>query len=145
MRLRTLFAALLTVGVAGSLVGCGSRAADDRLTTVPVSGTVHFKGKPIPGALVTLHPKTPLEGNAPTPRATVGPDGKFEVTTYLSRDGAPQGDYTVTVHWYKPVVKQGELVAGPNVIPPRYQRPQTSDLSVSVRADTAQLNPIVLR
>jgi hypothetical protein len=137
--------AALTVAFAGSLVGCGKGDTDGRLATVPVSGTVHFKGKPIPGALVTLHAKTPLEENAPAPRATVGPDGKFELTTYLTRDGAPQGDYAVTVHWYKPVLKQGELVPGPNALPKRYQQPQTTDVSVSIRADTAQLNPIVLR
>lgn len=122
--------------------GCGETTAK-RAETFPVEGAITFKGQPISGAFVALHPKSPRP-DVPPPRASVGPDGSIKVSTYDAGDGAPEGEYVLTVEWYK-LVKQGaDVVAGPNVIPPKYASPKTSDLVVSVAAKPNKLPPIKL-
>ena len=91
----------------------------------PVVGAIQFRGQPADGAFVSLHPKNATEG-VPNPRATVAKDGSFVVSTYDGNDGAPEGDYVVTVQWYKPVRQGNDLVGGPNVLPPKYASPRTS-------------------
>jgi hypothetical protein len=112
-------------------VGCGGDAAADRVPTFPVQGSITFRGQPMPGAVVTLHPKTPAEG-VPAPRAQVDKDGSLKVSTYDGGDGAPAGEYVVTVQWYRLVGSGGDVVAGPNVIPPKYTAAGSSDLIVRV-------------
>jgi hypothetical protein len=123
-------------------VGCGK--ADNRVPVHRVLGTIQFQGKPIVGAFVSLHPKTRLEG-VPGPRATVAPDGWFAVSTYDGGDGAPEGDYVLTVRWYKPVRQGNDLVGGPNILPAKYASPRTSDVRVTVAAGENRLKPIQLR
>jgi hypothetical protein len=114
-------------------IGCGSGggSAADRVPVFPVEGSITLKGQPMPGAIVTLHPKTPID-KVPSPRAQVDRDGRLKVTTYNGGDGAPAGEYTVTVQWYKLVKTGGDLIAGPNVVPPKYGQPRSSDLVVNV-------------
>src|SRR5439155_1310480 len=66
-----------------------------------VHGKVFFEGQPIPGALVILHPLKDPGGKTAKPRALAGPDGSFQVFTEVADDGAPPGDYAVTVVWKK--------------------------------------------
>lgn len=122
--------------------GCGE-AAPERVATYPVEATVTFRGAPIPGAFLTLHPKQPLP-EVPPPRASVAADGALKVSTYNSGDGAPAGEYIVTVEWYKPIKNGPDVVPGPNVLPRKYASPQTSGLSVTVAADVNRLPPIEL-
>lgn len=114
-----------------TMVGC-SEAPPDRTPVFPVKGSITFKGQPISGALVALHPQTPIAGT-PNPRANVGKDGAFEVSTYVTADGAPEGEYVLTVLWYKPIKQGTDVISGPNVIPAKYANPNTSDLKVSVK------------
>ena len=131
-------AALMLMGA-----GC-SRGDKNRLAVHPVQGAIQFRGQPIEGAFVTLHPKNETEG-LPTPRATVAKDGSFVVTTYDGNDGAPEGDYVVTVQWYRPVRQGNDLVGGPNVLPAKYASAQTSDVRIRVAAGENHLHPIQLR
>lgn len=123
-------------------VGCGE-AKPARTPVFPIKGTITFKGQPMPGALVALHPKTPVAGT-PSPRANVTKDGAFEVSTYDGGDGAPAGDYTLTVLWYKQVKNGSDIIAGPNVIPQKYAKAETSDLNISVKEGVNELPPITL-
>jgi hypothetical protein len=84
------------------MVSCGS----DRKPCYPVRGEV-FVGKgnrrvPATGAMVTFHPNDATSGDAPRPHGQVGEDGAFVVTTYVKDDGAPAGDYTITINWTPP-------------------------------------------
>lgn len=116
-----------------TLAGC-AEAKPDRAAVFPAKGTITLKGEPTHGAILALHPKTPLPAGVPSPRANVGKDGSFAVSTYDSGDGAPEGEYVVTVTWYK-LIKNGEdSKIGPNVIPPKYGDPNTSDLIVKIAA-----------
>jgi hypothetical protein len=139
--------ALVTASVillAMILVGCG-RSGPSRVATVPVRGSISFQGQPIGGAFVALHPKAPRDFEAPTATAVVQPDGKFAVTTYDAGDGAPEGDYVVTVQWRKAIKSGGEFVPGPNLLPAKYGQPETSDVTVHIAAHVAELPPITLK
>ena len=114
-----------------ALAGCGE-AKPQRATVFPAKGTITLKGQPAHGAIISLHPKTPLPNGAPAPRANVDKDGSFAISTYDSGDGAPEGEYVLTVVWNK-LIKNGEDVRiGPNVIPPKYGSPNSSDLAVKI-------------
>lgn len=125
------------------LFGC-SRGDANRVAVHPVQGAIQFRGQPMEGAFVSLHTKSGNNG-IPTPRATVAKDGTFTVTTYDGNDGAPEGDYVVTVQWYRPVRVGNDLVGGPNVLPAKYASAQTSDVKIRVAAGENQLQPIQLR
>ena len=125
-----------------TLGGC-SQAPSGAVPTFPVKGQVTYRGVPAAGAFVTLHPKVAAP-DVPTPRASVARDGSLELTTFNGGDGAPEGEYVVTVQWYKPVRQAGDLVAGPNVIPAKYASPKTSPLVIKVAANDNVLPPIQL-
>lgn len=140
--LRAGFASVSIVALA--LTGCGGGDAS-RVPVHPASGAIQFRGQPIVGAFVLLHPKNGPVAGAPSPRGTVGSDGKFTFTTYEADDGAPEGEYVLTVQWYKPVKQGNDVVGGPNVLPNKYAQAKTSDLKIRIAAGENQLPPIQLR
>ena len=138
---------LFGFAVAAALIlpalGCG-RSDKNHVAVHPVQGTIQFRGQPIEGAFVSLCPTSAIDG-VPAPRATVAKDGSIAVTTYDGNDGAPEGEYVLTVQWYKLVRQANELVGGPNALPPKYASAKTSDLRVTVAAGENRLNPIQIR
>ena len=68
----------------------------------------------------------------PVHHGETGPDGKFHVGTYATGDGAPEGQYVVTVVHCPLVQKGSDSVPGPNVLPNKYASPKTSDLRVAI-------------
>lgn len=80
--------------------GCRSQeGSDTRVKVYPVEGKLDVLGRPAGNAHVALHhaDKDRIGGLCPT--GITRPDGTFEVTTYSSGDGAPEGEYVVTVVW----------------------------------------------
>jgi hypothetical protein len=127
-----------------ALAGCSDEGP--KLPVFPVKGAVQFEGEPAAGAFVAFHPKSPAKpGQEPLRSAAqVQPDGAFEVTTYTQGDGAPAGEYAVTVQWTK-LIKQGkDAVAGPNVIPPIYGSPDSTPLKVTIKEGPNQLEPFAI-
>jgi hypothetical protein len=94
--------------------GCTSEQA---LEVYPVKGQVYFQSQPAAGAMVILQPSSDLD-NHPAfarlgfPHAQVENDGTFQMTTYAWNDGAPPGNYVVSVTW---------PVMGPHQDPERTQ------------------------
>ncbi len=126
-----------------ALAGCGSSQSNDRLPVFPAVGKLVYDGRPLAGAFVVLHPKSAANGKtAPRPHAQAAADGSFTLTSYESSDGAPAGNYTVTVE-LRPLVKHGgDITAGPNTLPPKYSRAETSPLIVQIaegRNDLSEL------
>jgi hypothetical protein len=74
------------------IAGC-SNSAPGRAKTVPVSGSVTYKGQPVEGAQVTFLG----DGNVLPAIAVTDANGKFKCTTYNSGDGAIPGEHSVTV------------------------------------------------
>ena len=139
-------AALSAIVALGSLAlaGCGG-SGPDRIPVFKTSGRITFKNQPANGAFLVLHPKNVAIPNAPRPTAHVKADGTFEPTTFDTADGAPAGEYVVTVEWRKLVNDRGEWVPGPNLLPAKYSDPAKSDVIVKIAAGQNDLPAIVLR
>ncbi len=126
-----------------SLAGCGSSATGDRLPVFPATGRLVFDGRPVTGAYIVLHPKTAGEGRSiPRPHAVAAADGSFTLTSYESNDGAPAGDYAVTVELRKLAQHGGDIAAGPNTLPSRYEKPDTTPVFVHIADESNELGPI---
>ena len=138
--------AWLTSALVFGVVGCGGGETGLKVTAFPVKGKVTFDGQPAAGAFVVFHPRTAAKPGEEVlkPRATVQPDGAFTLSTASDGDGAPAGEYDVTVQWTKPVKQGPDLVAGPNVIPKAYAEPATTPLHVTVRDSDNALEPFAI-
>jgi len=111
--------------------GCGgSRKPWENV--YPAAGQVKFAGRPIGGAQLTFYPKDKSVPATIRPTATTEVDGSFEVGTFGTDDGAPAGEYDVTVTW-RPLIGEGSALSpGPNQLPARYSNPESSQLKVVV-------------
>ena len=82
------------------LAGCGS---SDRRPVYRVHGTIFDShDKPAAGALVVFHPAGWAGEEIIKPLGYVQDDGTFALTTYTKEDGAPEGEYSVTIEWLPP-------------------------------------------
>jgi hypothetical protein len=117
----------------------------------PVHGTVLFEGEPLAEALVIFNPVNDPDGKAPKPRAVAAEDGSFKVFTEVADDGAPAGEYIITVVWKKKRLtpeekKKKDRVAKQDVpFPARYKNPATSGLRVQVQEGSNELPPFNLK
>jgi len=114
------------------LSGCGSSETAERLPVHPVAGTIKFGGERLEGAFVVLHPVEGSDPRALPARGYVDAQGNFRVTTYEANDGAAVGQYVVTVVHTPLIERDGDKVAGPNVLPAKYATSATSELKVPV-------------
>ncbi len=133
--LRTLLGFVLVVE------GCGGEAGP---TIYPVSGKVLVDGKPAAKALVTFHPSS----GPPTsmiPYAETDADGTFRPSTRLTGDGAPAGNYTLTIIWPEIKVDHGEEVSGRDRLGGKYHKPQDSNLKVTIKQGENSLPPFELK
>jgi hypothetical protein len=150
--LRTGMVGLIVV-VLAITTGCGGGGPEvERLAVHPVSGLVKLNGKPVADAYVALHPKvvagTPqgaADSESITPHGKTDASGKFTITTYDAHDGAPEGEYAVTVQKYKRVEKNGSSEPGPNILPKRFAKPTTSKVSIRIATGANELPAIELR
>ena len=137
--------------IAASLVfigGCGGGGS--RPATEPVSGSVKFKGAALAGATVTLVPASkPAQGESYTPTtprtaiAKTNASGEFKLTSVKENDGAVPGDYKISVTKIEeppPVTPSADIAAPPpkvvpvkSLIPERYNNPETSKLTATVK------------
>lgn len=132
-----------TVAVALSLAGCGGSGKPE---AVPAGGKVMFNKTTVPvGALVVFHPPDPATEKriGGKPFAKVKDDGTFALTTYAEGDGAPEGEYGVTIDW-RPATKGTKLsldsesgASGPSKLNPRYGNPQQPVLKATVKKGDA--------
>jgi hypothetical protein len=123
---------LLALAAAGLLLpGCGRKT---QKPAFPVRGQVLVAGRPLETGFVVFHPADKAAG-APRPSGYVK-DGKFSLTTYKAGDGAPTGDYLVTVESREvPSEDKGSEVPR-NRLPDRYSKPETSGLRAVVASGT---------
>ena len=110
--------------------GCGDSVS--RLKTHPVEGFVHFEGRPLPGAFVVLHPKGLADKKVLPAHAKTDAAGKFKASTYDANDGAIAGEYSVTVEYQELVKTDDGIVAGPNLLPPKYASASTTDVIIRI-------------
>ena len=139
IEMRVFASSLLMLCIFSS--GCGSDPGPiaTEEPTVPASGTVTFKGKPLPDFRVVLMPS---DGRRPATGLTDA-DGKFVLGTNLPGDGAPVGLAKVGIVWAGPeqtgdVVDQSaiddpsKMPKPPVNIPVKYNNPETSELTAEI-------------
>lgn len=86
--------------------GCSSGPA--RPVCYPISGKVLLNKQPIAEAQITFHPKS---GEVtPLPSGFTDETGQFTITTWATNDGAPAGEYVITISWKAQVVMGEEKV-----------------------------------
>jgi hypothetical protein len=126
------------------LLLCGCAKPSNRVPVYPAGGSLTQNGKAAAGAIVILHPTAGT--TSPTkPRGKVGADGAFRLTTYDTADGAPAGEYAVTVYWPMPP-KPGEpdFDDGPDVLNGKFLSPESPLARVTITAGENQLAPLSL-
>jgi hypothetical protein len=107
---------------------------NNRRPTQLVRGTIYFEGTPAADAQLAFYR---VEGAKFTrvADALVEADGSFSLSTYRADDGAPTGDYVATVVLRSPQA-DAESKIGPNLLPERYSKPETSGLKATVKDGT---------
>jgi hypothetical protein len=121
----------------------------------PVVGKVFWRGKPAVGARVIFHPASATP-NQPQPSAVVGEDGSFRLRTYVQEtratgDGAPAGEYKVTIDWSD--LSPEAVSVDPGAMPPkpsdklggRYADSKRSTLQVTIKEGENTLQPFELK
>jgi hypothetical protein len=140
-----IYLALIGTGLAiGFAVGCGH--ATEGPVCAPVKGSVTYRGKPLVEAMVVFHRLGgDVEGNH-KPMATTDAGGNFTLTTFKQNDGAPPGEYQITVE-QRALVTGGEepTRSGPNVLPPKYAKPATSGFKFTVTEGENQAPALVVQ
>jgi hypothetical protein len=126
--------------------GCGNKGT--RQPVFPVRGQVLYEGQLTPHALVVFHPVAPQDGNTPLPRGEVAEDGTFTLSTYQPGDGAPAGEYFVTVEWWLssawPDLTQADDAPPTNRLPQRYSQAGASGIRVRINEGDNELDPFTL-
>jgi hypothetical protein len=121
-----LSTAVLALAILVSACGGG------RKPVFPVHGVVHDANqKPAVGALLLFNPVTPDPKDPARPVGRVGEDGKFTLTTYKEGDGAPVGEYVITITWETPK-KTPFDTEGKDQLGGRYANPERSKLRFTV-------------
>lgn len=130
---RLLLALLIFMGGA-----CSSAPQEDRKPVFPTRGQVFVGGQPAESAFVLFTPvNEPAEAKDPRPRAEVEKDGSFALSTYGDKDGAPAGEYIVTVTW-PDKEEQADRLLG------RYSDAARSALRATVKEGSNELPPFQL-
>lgn len=98
----------------------------------PVEGRVTVDGRPAAGVEVRLHPlNRSNDESAPRPQGTTDKDGRFRLGTGAGRDGAPSGQYLVTLAWPGP--------GGADRLKGTYAEPGGSGLTAIIEDSTTEL------
>ncbi len=130
--LRTILAGFAAcAGV--TLAGCGAKGPELH----PVTGKVLVNKKAAEHATVVLHPVNAAGPDTPRPRGKVAADGTFTLTTFIDGDGAPAGEYRVTVEQWLAGTRADDPPA--NRLPAKYAKPESSGLVAKVGPGTTEL------
>ena len=124
---RFSFSPTLLLSVSLSLLaGCGGETGPK---CHPVKGKIVYQNQPLAEAMVVFHPLIPPTEKIPQPVATTDAEGRFVMTTLKSGDGAPLGEYAITIELREPRQIGEEVVRdGPNILPPKYASPAETPL-----------------
>ena len=131
---------------AAAAVGCRKPSPQfESRDTFPVEGRLLIQGKPAQGVQVFFHPSDATQRGKP--RGVTDAEGNFRLRTYHDGDGAPAGDYTVTVYWpgpYNPRIAVEDQLP-PDRLGERFMDPKSSLLRAKVSKGPTTLPPFDLK
>ena len=137
--LRRAFAMALCLSVV-ALTSCKKK--DGKLPVYPVKGQILIDGNPVKDVLIYFWPGKIEEGlHAYCPNAQTDENGYFALSTYDRADGAPEGEYAVTIEWpvgYSIVSNQwhGDHLQG------KYKDQTSSEIKIKIEPKPNDLPPI---
>ena len=136
-----LFSVAILVAIA---IGC-SPQGPPRTPTFPITGQVYVDGQPAAELAVFFTNTNGVDKNQPTySTANTDAEGRFQVSTYESGDGIPEGTYAVTFMWGQ-VNLMTMSYGGPDKLNDRYSDPETSTFKVTVkRGEPADMGKLLL-
>lgn len=80
------------------VAGCGGDSNPEGIALVSAKGKILVDSKPVTGLVVQLKPKFDWKSDkVPLPHAVTDKDGNFILETFKTADGAPAGEYEVSV------------------------------------------------
>jgi len=132
-----LVAGLLIVSIAG----CGGRKGPKLYS---VKGMIYINGEPAKDVNVMFTPVTPFEdGLLLSPAAATDEDGSFRLTSFDPDDGAPAGEYQVTVTF--PMSRFNKNLSGIDRLKGKFSDPKTSGLKATVEPKSNNLPAFQLK
>ena len=119
-----------------ALCSCGGEETGpniEKVPTYPISGQVTVDGSPVGNILVKCQTVGESKSGAVTPTvsATTDAEGRFEIGTYTTGDGAPEGEYVLTFVWQERELLSGRF-GGEDKLKGRYSDPKKSEIKVVV-------------
>lgn len=124
----------ICIGLA--ILGCGGTTSKAKV--YPVRGTVRVNGQTEKGVIVMFNPV----GGSTRLIAVTEADGTFQLSTHGKYDGAPPGEYKVTLAWpeYSP---EGD--PGPDRFKNKFGNTAQPVLTVTVGEQALTLEPIEVK
>lgn len=110
-----------------SVSGCGPK--DNKLPVHPATGRVRVDGQPAKDVYITFVPSDPM---APKPTAVSDEQGNLIVTTYVTGDGAPAGDYKLAIEWPAMVNQFGRMQRGKDQLNGKFKDAASSKWPVTI-------------
>ena len=125
----------------GTVPSCAKKSR--HLPVFPAKGQLIVDGKAAKGAFVYLWPDGIGDMDAYCPNGQTEENGDFVLSTYDAKDGAPAGEYAVTVEWperFNPISNrwEGDKLKG------RFSDPKTSKIRRTIAKKPNELAPIEL-
>ena len=128
-------------GLAVMCCSCGA----GRKPVYPVQGEVRVNGKAPAHAQIGFFPVKDAGPDVVHPVGQVDDQGRFTLTSYAKGDGAPEGEYRVTVAWFLASGRLDDDAPPVNYLPAVYARPDSTPLRAVVAKGGVQLQPFELK
>jgi|SRR6516162_4196306 len=116
------------------LLACACSGCSRHKPVYPVLGKiVDAQGNALAGATVIFCPVEDVGDNVNKPAGLANEQGNFTLTTYKQNDGAPAGDYVVTVMWRTgPKDPKKPRQAPPDRLQGKFTDPSKSPLKATI-------------
>jgi len=119
--------------------------SDGRKKVYPVHGRILVDGKPAPEAIVVFRPVDDTGLDRVNPAGQADADGRFELSSYVKGDGAPPGEYLVSIEWRERSGFMKTNFDGPDRLKGKYYDPQKTGFRVTVENQPLELPPYELK
>jgi hypothetical protein len=136
---RLYWCLVCVAGIAIALPAGGCGKGDGKRTVYPVTGKVLIDGQPGSEARLFFSPTNEADTMAPKPTAVTDSQGNLIVTTYVTGDGAPEGEYKIGLEWPKMVNYFGRIQPGPDRLGGKYKDVAASKWTIRITAGTNSL------